>query len=311
MKKEQLDTLLKDGDLWTNKDYQHYLSNRYVKDPKGRFRFKESKSFKGNHLIESGFEITIQGVEYRLDMKLYKALEQLFEYHVESCFEIDEFKEALNKKLLVYSTAKDDKIRLFNNRILEENKKLEDLIGDFWFIDPTVKSVKSLWCFWLLEEGEHLIECLKFDVFNGDKIEKIELGWPFEKHYPGLPKIWEYFHTEKMERIFLSVEGLVKIEYLKKLIEGLENPDKKTLSELGSGALAILCRIKRISIEGKNDAEEVIKKYIPLQPGKTFYKIVIEKYRKYAPGVDKIPGFLKDCDSSIAINQKLIRNLVI
>lgn len=230
MEKEQLDILLKHGELWTNEDYQYYFSNKYVKDPKGQFGLKESKSFKGNHLVDSEFEITIQGVEYNLDMKLYKVLERLFEWYLVDFVadETDFYKEDIKQKLRIYSPLKEDKIRFFGEAILEENERLESLIGKIsrW---NTIEGIIGLWCFDILEKGEDLIQCLKFDVLNGEKIENF--GFPSEKHLPNFYKLEKYFQTEKIEKIFTCHAIAENINYLKKLIEDLESPIEKALAE--------------------------------------------------------------------------------
>lgn len=221
MKKEQLNVLLKHGELWTDKDFQIFLSKKYVNDSKGLFGVRESKLYKGNDLRESGYRINIQGMEYNLDKKLYSVLEQLFEWYLSHYLsDGKEFIEQdIKEQFKVYSPLIEDRKRFLGDKILELNKDLKKLIGDPTRLNP-VKMIKERWCDNLLETGEDLIQCLKFEVMNGERIQGFD--FPYKKHLPNFYKLEKFFQTNKILKIFQAQDIVENITYLKKLIEDLE-----------------------------------------------------------------------------------------
>lgn len=182
MQKKQLKILRDHGELWTDQDFNDYRSKKQKKDKSSSLISKEKTTlFSGNLFQPSVFlSILINEEYFSVDEKVFKVVEEIFENYLYEN-NSDVYQEWVKNKLTLYYPLKEDKIRFLCDEIIGINEELDFLLMEAFGIQipmPTdVKQLKSTWHLFLSKEDvARLIELLKFDIFEGERIESF--GYP-------------------------------------------------------------------------------------------------------------------------------------
>lgn len=203
MRKDQLDILLKDGDIMTMD-----------------FIYKEAHKWTKNYYENNRFTVNIKGVDYAIDIKIIDTLSSLYNCYVDIYCrtEKERLEGDIKAKLEVYSTAKEDIIEWYNELILKQYSRLNNLMGEVTHCN-SIQYKQATWIYSILDRGPQLIQCLKFDVLNGEKIDGTS-----HVDSPNFKKLREYFETDKISKYYNITAAAENIKYLKELIKQLEQP---------------------------------------------------------------------------------------
>lgn len=231
MQKKQLQILRDHGELWTDQDVQKYFSHNHKENKAGLH-----KLFKGNDLQMSVFSsIPINEEYYCVDQKVFKILEQMFESYL--LYEGNSnplYQDWIKNKLTLYSPLNEDKKRLLCNEIIGINEELDFLLMEAFGTQipmPTdEKQLKSKWYLFLSKEDVvSLVELLKFDIFDGERIESFDSPFFSEASEKSCLLNIYFSQHDEIQMLCKIVSLIENINYLNKLIEELENPTEKTI----------------------------------------------------------------------------------
>lgn len=178
MRKDQLDILLKHGDIWSETMYKNYRSKNKAISFEVIFPIRNSIDpwYKLNKNYPSSTSLNINGAKYYISLKLYTLLDIIFEWYLGNYLMLGHlvFNEGLRKKLERWPTEKEYIIKIYNKIMCEKFEQIENIVGEIdFFNDPNW--VRRYWFSEILENQVAVIEKLKFDVFKGEKLENVDL----------------------------------------------------------------------------------------------------------------------------------------
>lgn len=166
-----------------------------------------------------------QNIEYFISFEMYKIFEQVFDkcLKFEVDFEHRQFKETVINKLKLISPLKEHKIAFYNDLIKELNNVLETELDQIYNVSlPTISFAISIWPIFLLKNGMELIECLKFKVLDGGKLESFSFGTIEKKRSKDYKLIENYFFSSTMKKLYFVVTIGENIKYLQNCIAAID-----------------------------------------------------------------------------------------
>lgn len=194
MTKEQIDILVKDGDIVPGEGLIYLHEKQYG-------------------LGEAFFETLKKIFERYLHHKLYG---DYFSFSGS----IELYQNRIKSRIEELSLSKDQQINFLNSKIQEEVNCLEKLRTGFpW--EESIKDRKESWYYHILNKLETVIELLKFKILKGEKINSID--FTFTDFLPSFYLLDEYFLSNSMEEIYEVVAIEENIKFLQGKINQIEN----------------------------------------------------------------------------------------
>ncbi len=182
-------------------------------------------------MSECTFTDTDQNIEYCISIKMYEIFERLFSEYLE--FEVDfdhkVFIDAINNKSEFISPLKEDRITFYKDYLKEQNDELTSLLDEIYTVSiDTIDLAKSLWPIFLLKNGMYLIECLKFTVLKGKKLEAFSWGYSGTPRSKNHTYIKEFFYASSIKNLYTIVTIGENIRFLKSCILEIDESKNET-----------------------------------------------------------------------------------
>lgn len=196
MTKEQIDILLKDGDIIT-----------------------------GEGLVY------LQEKEYKLSKTFHEALKEIFEWYLHGTLHgdglisgsIELYRKRIKSVIDELNLSKEQQRNFLNSKIQEEISCLDNLRSDFFF-EQSIKDIKESWLYHLLDKIGNIIEVLKFKILKGEKIKSFD--FTFINSLPHLNLLDEYFLSQNMLKIYKAAAIEENIKFLQETINETRNENK-------------------------------------------------------------------------------------
>lgn len=241
MTKAQINKLVKDGDIWP------------VSSSTDDFDFSDFSYYNSD---------TKERIYISNDLSL--VLRYFFDYFLD--YELDEEREGFSQEIKLkekhYQPGIALKKKLFNDLISEQ---IDRFNACFSKEDPiylkNASAKKENFIFDLLAESNNpskLIEIVKFEIFNGKKIdpthiENTDISRPLEL-------LRRFYYSDEMEKIYEIILLDENIKYLQKSLSKIENNSGNEHPVTMQG-VAIACILKKILLYSSTNLDTAILKY--------------------------------------------------
>ncbi len=196
MTSEQINILVKDGDIWPES------SSKYRHTPQAYFTNYDNNE------------------TYVVSDELFDILNHIFKDKIrfEVDFEHDLFKTLVTNKMGLISPSKEHKIIFYNTLIQDQNKQLSDIIQGNYY-NTVQELISRTFALLFFENGMEWIECLKFQILKGENLDTLNL------RDPNLKYLRDFFLTVSMNELYKIATVQKNINYIQKNIIDLDKPN--------------------------------------------------------------------------------------
>jgi len=181
-----------------------------------------------HHSAKAWFVDKTNGSTFVVSNQLYSIIERIFKEQLafECDFEHNVFKEIVANKLRFIGPLREQKSLFYTAQFTEQNNLLSEILsGNFYNTIPQIISLTFNRLFY--ENGMNWIECIKFKMLKGDKLDRFNFGKVGEPRTPNYHLITEFFKSDSMMRIYELATISENIKYLQKSILKIDTLQSK------------------------------------------------------------------------------------